>query len=106
MERSQLERRSFCLSVNSQCRRAKCYLWRSLHLTTFVCKYLIFHIYVFIPFSVMLSERLNETCPKIRLFNNRVGVEMIPTQVRGYIILTHQILSDSRIFGQFHPVSP
>ena len=35
---------------------------------------------MFIPFSVMLSERLNETCPKIRLFNNRVGVEMILTQ--------------------------
>ena len=36
---------------------------------------------MFIPFSVMLLERLNETCPKIRLFNNQVGVEMILTQV-------------------------
>ena len=58
---------------------------------------------MFIPFSVMLLERLNETCPKIRLFNNQVGVEMILTQVT---IRAHQILSDLRIFGQFHPVSP
>jgi len=40
---------------------------------------------MFIPFSVMLSERLNETCPKIRLFNNQVGVEMILSQVTGYM---------------------